>query len=316
MFLRNLVTRQTHNSDSLVRYAEYFSFAGTGEIAWVHLRVAASSYLSETDSIRIFVWNGGAQPGAVIASRLIKLREVKNDFDLEVDFGRTVAVSGSYYVGYVIYYKNNLSQPQPQFAVEHSAPYALPGQNTAWFHDGNSWKPFTQHPSFPASVSLGISVIMVENSILNGIDDPGTGQTRLNVFPNPFSNSISFSISDISVTSSSLTMYDHSGRVVYAALYRNIFPGILTQELPGLAPGIYHYSLVNDSLYIYRDTDKNRYQVMRLCVILLTSVLFLCSCGNGNRQSGGRPNETAASPCTASRFRIDNFQGFQEAYSF
>jgi lysyl endopeptidase len=237
-----------HNSDSLVRYAEYFSFAGTGEIAWVHIRVAVSSYLSETDSIRVFVWNGGAQPGAVIASRMIKLREVKNDFDLEVDFGRTVAVSGSYYVGYVIYYKNNLSQPQPQFAVEHSAPYALPDQNTAWFHDGSSWKPFTQHPSFPASVSLGISVIMVENSILNGIDDPGTGQTRLNVFPNPFSNSISFSISDISVTSSSLTMYDHSGRIVYAALYRNIFPGILTLELPGLAPGIYHYSLVNDSL--------------------------------------------------------------------
>jgi hypothetical protein len=43
-------------------------------------------------------------------------------------------------------------------------------------------------------------------------------------------------------------MYDHSGRVVYAALYKNIFPGVLTPELPALAPGIYHYSLVNDSL--------------------------------------------------------------------
>ena len=237
-----------HNADSLVRFAEYFVFNGTGEIAWVNLRVAVSSYLSETDSIRIFVWNGGAQPGAVIASRMIKLREVRNDFDLEVDFGRTIAVSGSYYVGYVIYYKNDLSQPQPQFAVEHSAPYALSAQNTAWFHNGSSWKPFTQHPSFPAPGSLGISVIMVENSILNGIDDPGSDQSGLNVFPNPFSNSISFSISEISVTSSSLTMYDHSGRVVYAALYKNIFPGVLTPELPALAPGIYHYSLVNDSL--------------------------------------------------------------------
>ena len=59
-------------------------------------------------------------------------------------------------------------------------------------------------------------------------------------------------------------MYDHSGRVVYAAHYRNIFPGVLTPELPGLAPGIYHYSLVNDSLYIHGDTDKNGSQVMRL----------------------------------------------------
>lgn len=237
-----------HNADSLVRYAEYFTFTGTGEIAWVHLRVAVTSYLSETDSIRVFVCNGGAQPGTVIASRMIKLREVRNDFDLEVDFGRTVAVSGSYYVGYVIYYKNDLSQPQPQFAVEHSAPYALSSQNTAWFHNGSSWKPFTQHPSFPAPVSLAISVIMVENSILNGIDDPETDLSALNVFPNPFTNSISFSISELSVTSSSLTLYDHSGRVVNASHYRNIFPGVLTLELPALAPGIYHYSLVNDSL--------------------------------------------------------------------
>jgi hypothetical protein len=89
---------------------------------------------------------------------------------------------------------------------------------------------------------------MVENSILNGIEDPGTDQSGLNVFPNPFSNSVSFSVPDLSVASSSLTMYDHSGRVVFAALYKNIFPGILTPELPALAPGIYHYSLVNDSL--------------------------------------------------------------------
>jgi lysyl endopeptidase len=242
-----------HNSDSLIRYAEYFNFAGTGEIAWVHLRVAVTSYLAETDSIRVFVWSGGAQPGAVIASRLIKLREVKNDFDLEVDFGSTVAVSGSYYVGYVIYYNNNLNQPQSQFAVEHSAVYPLSSQNTAWFHNGTSWQPFTQHPSFPAPVSLGISVIMVENSVLNGTDDPETDQSGLNVFPNPFGNSISFSISERSVTSSSLTLYDHSGRVVYAVQYRNIFPGVLTLELPALASGIYHYSLVNDSL-IYTGT--------------------------------------------------------------
>jgi hypothetical protein len=237
-----------HNSDSLVRYAEYFTFPGTGEIAWVYLRVAVTSYLAETDSIRVFVWNGGAQPGAVIASRLVKLREVKNDFELEVDFGRTVTVSGSCYVGYVIYYNNRLSQPQAQFAVVHSAPYAFSSQNTAWFHNGTSWKPFTMHPSFPAPVSLGIKVIMVENSVLNDIENPEKDPSPLKVFPNPFSSSVSFSITDRSATLSSLTIYDHTGRVVNASQYRNIFPGVLTLELPSLAQGIYHYSLINDSL--------------------------------------------------------------------
>jgi hypothetical protein len=237
-----------HNSDSLVKYAEHITFSGTGEIAWVHLSVAATWYLSETDSIRVYIWSDGAQPGAVIASRLIKLREVKNDYDLEVDFGRTVALSGSYYVGYGLYYKNKLTDNQPQFAVKHSAPYPLSSQNTAWFHDGTGWKPFTVHPSFPAPVSLAISVIMVENSVLNGVYNPSSDPSPLNVFPNPFSSSVSFSITDTGSASSKLTIYDHVGHVVSVSEYRNIFPGVLTVELPSLVQGIYHYSLINDSL--------------------------------------------------------------------
>jgi len=50
---------------------------------------------------------------------------------------------------------------------------------------------------------------------------------------------------------------------------------------------------------------------MRLCVILLIPVLFFCSCGHGNRQAEGRQNKTAASACTASRFRIDDFSEFR-----
>lgn len=235
------------NSDSLVRYAEYIPFSGTGEIAWVRLGVAVSSYLSDADSIRVFVWSGGVQPGSVIASRKIKINETKHNYDTEIDFGRTVAVSGSFYVGYTVYYKTRLSNPQPQFAVKHSAPYALSSQNTAWFHNGTSWKPFTQHPSFPMSASLAIDVIMVENSILNSADYPHEGISPVIAFPNPFDGSISFSMTDSAALSTSLKIFDNSGRVVFAGEYRNIFPGILTIELPGLVPGIYHYLLKNDS---------------------------------------------------------------------
>lgn len=50
---------------------------------------------------------------------------------------------------------------------------------------------------------------------------------------------------------------------------------------------------------------------MRLYVTLITSVLFLCSCSNGNRQAVGRQDKTAASVYTASRFRIDDFKEFR-----
>lgn len=235
-----------HNSDSLVSYAEYFPYPGNGELAWLRLKIAKSSYLAANDSVRVYLWNGGTQPGSVIASRLIKIRETKDNFELEVDFGSTVQLTGPFYAGYKIYYNGPLSVTQSQFAVTHSESYSLPSMNTAWFNDGSSWKPFTQHPSFPMAVSLGISAIMVENSVLNSIPGPPFNDTSLTVFPNPFTTSLSFSITDTSSSSTSLTIFDNSGRVVSSTEYRNVFPGVVVLELPFLKPGIYHYSLLND----------------------------------------------------------------------
>jgi len=230
-------------------YAEYISFVGTGEIAWVRLNVASTSYLNEADSIRIFLWNGGSEPGSVIASRKIKLREVQSNNELEVDFGRTISVTGSYYVGYKIYYKNKLTLQQTQFAVRHSEPWLLASQNTAWFHDGSGWRPFTLHPGFPMATSLGIKVVMVENSVLNDIEDPEREIPAMTVFPNPFSGTVSFSVKGTGVRETSLKIYNNTGQVVYVSEYRSIFPGVLTIELPWLVPGIYHYGMMNDSVF-------------------------------------------------------------------
>jgi hypothetical protein len=238
-----------HSSDSLIRYAEYIPFSGTGEIAWIRMNIAATSYLSATDSIRIYVWSGGSQPGSVLVSRMFRLREIKDNFEFVADFGKTIKVTGSFYVGYTIYYRNSLSYPQSQFAVEHSSPWPLPSQNTAWFNDGDSWKPFTQHPSFPMAASLGINVIMVENTTLNDIENTPEDAADITVFPNPFINSLSFSKTDSAVKETSLRIYDNTGRVVSSGEYRNIFPGVLTIDLPELLPGIYHYRLRNDSVY-------------------------------------------------------------------
>jgi hypothetical protein len=99
------------------------------------------------------------------------------------------------------------------------------------------------------ATSLAIKVIMVENSILNGYEDPEAEVSPLKVFPNPFTTGLSFSIGGTGVTETTLRLYDNAGRVVSAGEYRNIFPGVLTLELPWLAPGIYHYGLRNDSVY-------------------------------------------------------------------
>ena len=72
---------------------------------------------------------------------------------------------------------------------------------------------------------------------------------RSTVFPNPFVSSLSFSKTDRAVKETSLRIYDNTGRVVSSGEYSNIFPGVLTIDLPELEPGIYHYGLRNDSVY-------------------------------------------------------------------
>jgi hypothetical protein len=238
-----------NNSDGLIRYAEYIPYSGTGEIAWLRLQVSASSFLSSADSVRFFIWSGGSQPGSVLASKRLRLNETKSNILLEVDFDRTIKVTGPFYAGYTVFYRSPLSQPQPQFAVAHSAPWPTSAQNTAWFNNGSSWRPFTEHPSYPMSVSLGIRAVMVENSVLNKIDDPEQGAASLKVFPNPFTSGVSFSITERGYAETSLTICDNNGRVVSAGEYRNIFPGVLTVELQGLMPGIYHYGLRTDTGY-------------------------------------------------------------------
>lgn len=237
-----------NNSDGILRYAEYVPFAGRGEIAWLRLQVVASSLLSAADSVRFYIWSGGTLPGTVIASRRLRLSETRGGQITEVDFGRTIQVNGPFYAGYAVYYRNPISQPQPQFAVAHSAPWPLPTQNTAFFYDGSAWKPFTLHPSYPGSVSLGIKAVMVQNSVLNDIEDPDKDAGVLNVFPNPFTNTVCFRMYT-GVTMATITVFDNLGRVVSSGIYRNQFPGTVPVELPGLAPGIYHYSLHADSLF-------------------------------------------------------------------
>ena len=235
------------NSDSLVKYAEYFDFSGTGEIAWVNIDLAKVIYYSSNDSVTISLYAGGSVPGAVIASKTFSLMDFRDNYIAKVDFDKTIPVSGPFYIGYSEKYRSPLSGLQSQFAVYHSQTLPDASLNTAWFNNGTSWIPFTSHPSFPAPVSLAISVVMVQNSNLNSIPDNPAQSFAMKVYPNPFSNTITFS-TGISAGSTSLTIFDHSGNVVLFQHYENIFPGELPVELPMLIPGIYHYRIVNDAL--------------------------------------------------------------------
>jgi lysyl endopeptidase len=234
------------NSDSLTDYAEFFNFSDKGEIAWVKMNIVKSSYIQKADSVTVYVCQGGLTPGSVLASKTVRLIDVKDNYELYVDFDQTVAVNGPFYIGYREYYRKPLTGSQSQFALYHSPSLAANSMNTAWFNKGSGWLPFTQHPSFPDPVSLAIEVVVVKNSVLNAIPDTPESGDGIKVFPNPFCNSVTFS-SDTESKNSTVAIFDNSGNIILFRHYENIFPGTLTIDLPTLSPGIYHYRLMMDS---------------------------------------------------------------------
>ncbi len=236
-----------HNSDSIVGYAEYFPFHGSGELLWLRVRVAAAEHLSQADSVRFFIWGNGPVPGTMVASKAFRMNEFAGGNEAEINFGRPVKRNGPFYAGYIIYYRGRLTDPQPLFAIAHSDPWPQQSQNSAFFYDGTGWKPFTGHPTRPMPVSLAINAVLVESSIM-GIQQPSEERSGVQVLPNPFSGEVTFRISGADHGRVTVEIYDHAGRTVHAGEYGNIFPGDLTIELPGLPAGIYHYSLKSGSV--------------------------------------------------------------------
>ncbi|HNX67162.1 MAG TPA: T9SS type A sorting domain-containing protein [Bacteroidales bacterium] len=233
------------NSDSLVRYAEFFNFREKGEIAWVKMNIVKSSYISTTDSLTVYIFEGDSTPGAIIASKTVKLADARDNYEMFVDFDKTVPVYGPFYIGYREYYRKPLSGSQSQFALYHSPTLADNSLNTAWFNNGREWLPFTQHPSFPNPVSLAIEVVLVRNSYLNAIPDAPGEEDGMKVFPNPFCNSVTFSSAN-EAKNITVAVYDNSGSIILFRHYENVFPGTLTIDMPNLSPGIYHYRLTTD----------------------------------------------------------------------
>jgi lysyl endopeptidase len=235
------------NTDSLISYAEYFNFTGTGEITWVKMDVARSYYLTSTDTVRVCIFAGGAQPGNILASKLVSLSEVKDDFELKVDFNKTVKINGPFYVGYKVYYDGRITRVQPQFAVYHSGLLSDYLLNTAWFNNGSGWQPFTSHPTYPGPVSLSIKTILVDDSTPSNIKDTSLSVYEIMVYPNPFGNCISFSAKGYAANTT-IIIYNNYGAVVSYQEYADIFPGVISIDLPLLPPGVYHYDLRNDGI--------------------------------------------------------------------
>jgi lysyl endopeptidase len=234
-----------YNSDSLVMYAEYFKSTPGHEISEVWLNVAVVNSVSTADSVRVFVFDDGPVPGAVLASQRIFFGQAKDTFQIKLDFNKTVPVNANFYIGWKIWYSNRALTEARQFAVFQSQNRVLPANNTAWFNNGVVWKPFLQHPYSQMSVSLDVKVIRTAGSVLNKVTDSNIKIPVFKIYPNPASDRIIISANSV-INEVVMRIIDLTGNVLKTDRIKGRFPGKVTFEIAGLQPGFYLIELLSE----------------------------------------------------------------------
>jgi lysyl endopeptidase len=236
------------NSDSLIMYGEYFNNPSGNRISEVWLNIAKDNAVSSGDSVRVYVMADGSEPGAVIASQKIFIREARDNFKIKTDFNDAVPVPGNFYIGWRIWYGAKAVNETRQFAVFHSPDRTLPEMNTAWFRDLTGWKKFIQHPYAPMSTSLDITVITVSNSVLNSVPEIHWSEGEFIFYPNP-------AVSQVTISSKRVagqvyvTMMDNTGKTVLYKKIENSFPGEALLNISQFKPGLYFIS-ISDGIVI------------------------------------------------------------------
>jgi hypothetical protein len=233
------------NSDSIVMYAEYFNNPSGKELSEVLINLGKVASVSATDSVSVYVFADGSVPGAVKARQKVYISEAKDGFHLHVDFKNTVAVGGNFYIGWNLWYKEKASLEPRQFAVLSSPDRIDPSFNSAWFKNGTLWKKFTQHPSYPMSVSLDVKAVMIGNSVLNNVKTIPVKNHSFLIYPVPAGEKINIH-SDKNSGSVQVRIFDSRGSLVLARIIHSSFPGTEQLELPGLMNGIYYILIQSD----------------------------------------------------------------------
>lgn len=240
------------NSDSITGYAEYFQNIKSEEIAEIWINIAKSNYVNPADSLRLFVFADGVQPGQILASKRFFIREAKDSYLLKMDFDKTFPVTGNFYVGWKFWYGSKAISESRQLAVFHSPDRFSYSLNSAWFLKNGVWKPFIDHPFTPGSMSLDVKVILTGNSIVNQIKTNSERSNDFYLYPNPASTFITIN-SESEYKHLKCELFDLTGNKISSINLDNRFPGDYTLQLPYLNPGIYNLVLSDD---LYTESHK------------------------------------------------------------
>ncbi len=236
-----------HNAIRTTQYADKIFNTEDKDLLSLTYKVGRVEYDSPSDQVIFKVWTGVYQPEVLVASKSVPLMNFQDSTDYVLYFDSIYHFTGNFWVGYEIFYDNQVSGPlTDQFAVFQVTPRYM-GVNTALFYQNGVWTTYSNNYWDSMSTSLGITAELC-------VDIPTLGipQTRiLNisdqiiVHPNPTNGDISISFPENITSGITMKLFSLTGTLVLEKK-QTFVSGPVKLDLSGLYAGIYLLRLEGD----------------------------------------------------------------------
>jgi hypothetical protein len=134
----------------------------------------AKGSFDSNNPITIKVYRGGSMPGEIIAKKLLNptytdytggrfyatAKKTFSHSENYLRFDSSLSVGKDFFIGYQISYPvSSIDDSLYLYAASRKEPY-----NTAFFQQGQTWRPFTAHPLKPVSTSIWIEPIIQKDT--------------------------------------------------------------------------------------------------------------------------------------------------------
>ena len=243
------------NSDSIVMYAEKFSMDPGKELIEVIMEIGESRLMQNYDSITVFIMSGLTQPESVIDRRSLFIREARDSSELYFDFFTPVSLPEHFFVTWHLWYKEQASAEQQQFAVFHGAPVSV-SENTAYFKDPVSWQPFYDHPYLSEALNLCVKVV-TSDSLYTHINTQTSTEEMAHIYPNPVSRMLNIKIVSDNPRQVRYSIINNLGEEILRGYFNSAGIGsVFELNVAALIPGVYLLTLEGDHNYSFHKFIK------------------------------------------------------------
>ncbi|HNQ67233.1 MAG TPA: PKD domain-containing protein [Bacteroidales bacterium] len=200
-----------HNGLTIKEYANYFESHTFSQVKAILVPVIYANYGAYSSKVRFFIADGNyATPDTILGYKDVYIRDlVANQTNL-ITFSSPIQIDGPFYVGYKITYvdANSDGYSDDMFVVGMAAPRAnIPAYNQMYFKKSNIWYTTNEYFNFSSALPLKPISCLVDIEQL-------IAETSVNVYPNPSTGFVTIQLTDESIHSFSVEIYDALGRKI------------------------------------------------------------------------------------------------------